>query len=65
MMEHAFYGDYDSQVTCINQRIAELEARRDALLNGYCFTVVYDPKPYLDAFMLYDINVKGDEKDER
>ena len=32
---------YDDRVTCIDRQIAELEARRDALLHGYCFIGVH------------------------
>jgi len=42
-MEQINYGIYYGQVTCIDRQIAELEARKDALLNGYCFTGVYIP----------------------
>jgi hypothetical protein len=46
-----YYYDY-GQVSCIDRQIAELEARKDALLNGYCFTGYYDTKPYLDPYGL-------------
>jgi len=45
---------YDDRVTCIDRQIAELEARRDALIHGYCFTGYYgmNPKPYIDPYGL-------------
>jgi len=56
-MEYIYnYNDYYlGQVTCIDRQIAELEARRNALLNGYCFTGYYGTtKPYLDPYGLDD-----------
>lgn len=37
------YQIYYGQVTCIDQQIAELEARKHAMLHGYCFTGVHIP----------------------
>ena len=34
---------YYGQVTCIDRQIAELEARKYAMLHGYCFTGVHIP----------------------
>lgn len=45
---------YSGQVTCIDRQIAELEARKDAILHGYCFTG-YRPsivKAYQDPYNL-------------
>lgn len=45
---------YYGQVTCIDRQIAELEARRDALLHGYCFTgqLYREAKPFMDPYNL-------------
>jgi hypothetical protein len=51
-----YYYDY-GQVSCIDRQIAELEARKDAILNGYCFTGYLSTKPYLDPYGL------GEEED--
>lgn len=47
---------YYGQVSCIDRQIAELEARKNALLNGYCFTGYYgmNSKPYIDPYGLDD-----------
>ena len=46
--------NYYGQVSCIDRQIAELEARRDAILHGYCFTGHLSNKPYLDPYGLDD-----------
>lgn len=46
------YFYYTGQVSCIDRQIAELEARRNALLHGYCFTGYIDTKTYLDPYSL-------------
>ena len=58
------YFDYTGQVSCIDRQIAELEARKDALLNGYCFTGYYGmvAKPYLDPYGI-DVEEGNDGKD--
>lgn len=45
----------DSQVSCIDRQIKELEARRDAILHGYCY-IGYNisTKTYLDPYNLDD-----------
>lgn len=63
------YNDYNDyyigQVTCIDRQIAELEARRDALLHGYCFTGYYGTtKPYLDPYGLDDKELLNEERGE-
>lgn len=45
-------NDYYGQVACIDRQIAELEARKDALLHGYCFTGYLSLKPYADPYNL-------------
>lgn len=45
-------NNYYDQVTCIDRQIAELQARKDALLHGYCFTSYVHPKPYVDPYNL-------------
>lgn len=45
---------YYNQVTCIDRQIAELEARRDALIHGHCYTGYSSTKPYLDPYGLDD-----------
>lgn len=57
-MEQINYGIYYGQVSCIDQQIAELQARRNALLSGTCFTGVYDVRTYLDPY-----NLGGEEWD--
>ena len=44
--------DYYDPVACINQQIAELEARKAAILAGTCFTGHLNTKPYLDPYGL-------------
>lgn len=57
------YNYYYGQVSCIDRQIAELEARRKAILNGYCFTGYYGTtKPYLDPYGL--CKEKDDEKQD-
>lgn len=52
-MEYNYNNYYIDQVSCIDRQIAELEARRKAILNGYCFTGYYGTtKPYLDPYGL-------------
>ena len=46
------YQIYYGQVTCIDRQIAELEARKYAMLHGYCFTGHLSNKPYLDPYGL-------------
>lgn len=48
------YKYYHDQVSCIDRQIAELQARKYALLHGYCFAGDYSmsKKPYLDPFNL-------------
>ena len=41
------YFDYTGQVSCIDRQIAELQARREAVINGYCFTG-YIPQPRVE-----------------
>lgn len=43
---------YYGQVTCIDRQIAELEARKYAMLHGYCFTGYLSTKTYLDPYGL-------------
>ena len=38
-----FITTFDLDLSCIDRQIAELEARRDAILHGYCFTGVHIP----------------------
>ncbi len=45
---------YFGQVTCIDRQIAELEARKAAILAGTCFTGHLNRKPYLDSYGLGD-----------
>lgn len=45
-------NNYYDQVTCIDRQIAELQARKDAILHGYCFTGYVNPKPYVDPYNL-------------
>ena len=54
--------DY-GQVSCIDKQIAELQARRDALLSGVCFTGYYDVRTYLDPYGLSDEEVENYERD--
>jgi hypothetical protein len=50
---------FDGRVSCIDRQIAELEARRYAMIHGYCFTGYYGTtKPYLDPYNL-------DKKEEK
>lgn len=52
-MEYYYNDYYPGQLTNIDMQIAELEARKKALLNGYCFTGYYGTtKPYLDPYGL-------------
>lgn len=52
-MDNSVYTTYYyGQVSCIDRQIAELEARRDALLHGYCFTDYMTSKTYLDQYGL-------------
>ena len=46
----AYY--YGQQVTCIDQQIAYLQARKNAILHGYCFTGYVNPKTYVDPYNL-------------
>ena len=50
--------NYYGQVTCIDRQIAELEARKDAILHGYCFIGYVPSKPYLDPYNLDERFVK-------
>lgn len=59
------YFDYTGQVSCIDSQIAELEARREAVINGYCF-IGYAPQPrvvYVEE--LKDAKEKDDEQNQR
>ena len=47
-----FQMNYYGQVSCIDRQIAELEARKDAILHGYCFTGYLSQKPYADPYNL-------------
>lgn len=53
MMETYVNYDYYGEVSCIDKQIAELQARKDALQNHYCF-IGYNinTKPYLDPYYL-------------
>lgn len=54
-MDYNVYGNlYYGQVTCIDRQIAELEARRDAMIHGYCFTgqLYREAKPFMDPYNL-------------
>ena len=62
-MEQINYGIYYGQVSCIDRQIAELQARRNALLSGTCYTgVYYDTRTYLDPYNL-DEEEWEDERD--
>lgn len=51
--------DYNyGQVSCIDRQIAELQARKDALLHGYCFTGYTNTKSYLDPYNLEETFTK-------
>lgn len=55
------YFDYTGQVSCIDREIAELQARKDALMHGYCFTG-YIPQPTVKYVeVLKDVKEKEDE----
>lgn len=41
------YFDYTGQVSCIDRQIAELQARKAAIVNGYCF-IGYAPQPRVE-----------------
>ena len=58
------YINYNmDQVSCIDRQIAELEARRDALIHGYCYTVYHETKPFVDPYHLYED--KHEEQNQR
>lgn len=46
---------YYGQVSCIDRQIAELEARRDALIHGYCYTGYIEPEPFRDPYNLFEM----------
>lgn len=62
-MELINYGIYYGQVSCIERQISELQARRNALLSGTCFTGYYDVRPYLDPYGLSDEEEENYERD--
>lgn len=43
---------YNGQVNCIDRQIAELEARRDALIHGYCYTGYHIAESFRDPYNL-------------
>ena len=43
---------YYNQVSCIDRQIEELEARKYALLHGYCYTGYHNMKSYIDPYNL-------------
>lgn len=54
---------YYDQVTCIDKQIAELEARRHAIISGTCFTGYLSSKPYMDPYRLDEKRLnKGERK---
>lgn len=61
-MEQINYGIYYGQVSCIDRQIAELQARRNALLSGTCYIGYYGMPHsiYLDPYGLDE----GEWKDE-
>ena len=59
------YINYNmDQVSCIDRQIAELEARRDALINGYCFTGYISTKTYVDPYGLDDKELLNEEENK-
>lgn len=54
MDNSVFSTYYYGQVSCIDRQIADLEARRDAMLAGTCFIGYVPSKTYIDPYNLDD-----------
>lgn len=60
------YINYNmDRVSCIDRQIAELEARRDALIHGYCYTGYHEVKPFVDPYHLAVEVVEKKDEDKR
>lgn len=62
-MDNVYY--YYGQVSCIDRQIAELEARRDALMHGYCYTGYHEVEPFVDPYNLAVEVVEKKDEDKR
>lgn len=58
-------GNYYGQVNCIDRQIAELEAKKAAILSGACFTACCYAKTYLDPYGLDDELLNEEGKNEK
>ena len=63
------YEYYKDSVSCIDRQIEELKARRDAILQGYCYTGLHDyytdshrTETFTDPYNLLDVEVEKENK---
>ena len=56
------YEYYKDSVSCIDRQIEELKARRDAILQGYCYTGPLTTKTFMDPYNLLDVEIEKENK---